>query len=357
MNITFVTPGMNYGGAERVISILSNQWVSMGHNVNLIIIGENPECVYTLDNAVKVHCIGGLSGKPVISHIKLIKKIKKCILDFKSDVVISFMNDSCAYSALALGHTKIPLFYSERNDPTRVNQRKIDKLYRKIVENKSKGIVFQTNGAKSYYKKSVQNKSMVILNPFDTQNLPEYNFDNREKTIVSVGRLQPQKNQALLIDAFALIAKDFPDYTLKIYGDGVLKEELQNQIAKAGLGNQVILMGAHKDVLNKINTSSLFVLSSDFEGLPNALIEAMCIGIPSVSTDCSPGGARELIEDGENGFVVPCNDAQALADAMKKVLSDNELARKFSVEGKKISNRMESKEIAEKWLDFINNYK
>jgi len=357
MNITFVTPGMNYGGAERVISILSNQWVSMGHNVNLIIVGENPECVYTLDDAVKVYCIGGLKGKPVISNINLIKNIKKCILEYGTEIAISFMNDTCAYTALALGHTKIPLFYSERNDPTRVNQRKIDKLYRKIVEKHSKGIVFQTNGAKSHYKKSVQKKSTVILNPFDIQNLPEYDFDSREKTIVSVGRLQPQKNQALLIDAFALIAKDFPDYTLKIYGDGVLKGELQNKIAKAELENQIILMGAHKDVLNKINTASLFVLSSDFEGLPNALIEAMCIGIPSVSTDCSPGGARELIDNGENGFVVPCNDASALAKAMKKVLSDNELAQKFSIEGKKISRRMESKEIAKKWLDFINNYK
>ena len=165
------------------------------------------------------------------------------------------------------------------------------------------------------------------------------------------------ENQKLLVDAFALVSKDFPDYKLKIYGDGHLRDELQKQIEDYGLTEQVILMGAHKDIFNKISRASLFVLSSDFEGLPNTLIEAMCIGIPSVSTDCSPGGARELINDGENGFVVPCNNPQALAYAMNKVLSDNELAQKFSIEAKKISKRMESKEIAEKWIEFINNYK
>ena len=357
MNITFVTPGMNYGGAERVISILSNQWVSMGHNVNLLIIGDNPECVYHLNEKINVKCIGGLKGKPIIAHLNLIKEIKKEILLFNTDIAVSFMNDTCAYVALALRGTRIPLFYSERNDPTRVNQRKIDKIYRRIVEKYSNGIVFQTEGAKSYYKKSVQDKSTVILNPFNAENLPNYNFENREKEIVSVGRLQPQKNQKLLIDAFALIAKDFPDYKLKIYGDGQLKEELQNQIDEYGLTEQIILMGAHKDIFDKISTASLFVLSSDFEGLPNTLIEAMCIGIPSVSTDCSPGGARELITDEENGFVVPCNDADKLANAMKKVLTDNELARKFSSAGKKIAERMECGKIAERWIEFINKYK
>ncbi len=357
MNITFVTPGMDYGGAERVISILSNQWVSMGHNVNLIIVGENPDCVYALDNRVKTYCIGGLKGNPIVAHLKLIKDIKKAIISFDTEVAISFMNDTCAYTALALKNTKIPLFYSERNDPTRVNRRKIDKIYRKIVENNAKGIVFQTKGAKAHYKKSVQDKSTVILNPFNADNLPVYDFEKREKEIVSVGRLQPQKNQQLLIDAFALIAKDFPDYKLKIYGDGILKETLQKQIDEMDLSKQVLLMGAHKDIFDKIATASLFVLSSDFEGLPNTLIEAMCIGVPSVSTDCSPGGARELITDGENGFIVPCNDAEALAEAMKKVLSDDETAKKFSVEGKKVIERMECKTIAEVWLRFIEQYK
>ena len=356
MNITFVTPGMTYGGAERVISILSNQWVSMGHNVNILIVGENPECVYELDAGVRVHCIGGLCGKPVISHIKLIKKIKKCILEYGTEVAISFMNDTCAYTAFALGHTKIPLFYSERNDPGRKTASSLkNKFFRKVVESKTAGFVFQTQGARDCYKKSVQKKSKVILNPFNADKLPEYDFENREKEIVTMGRLHPQKNHKMLIDAFAIIADEFKDYKLKIYGDGQLKETLQKQIDDMGLSKQIELMGAQKDILNKINKASLFVLSSDYEGLPNALIEAMCVGVPSVSTDCSPGGAREIIEDGKNGFIVPCNDENALAEAMKKVLSDTELAYKFSVEGQKISERMESAKIAEKWIEYLQS--
>ena len=357
MNITFITPGMTYGGAERVISILSNKWVMMGHNVNILIVGENQDCVYCLDDRLKVNYLGGLKGRPIIAHFNFIRAIKKEILSFGTDVAISFMNDACAYTVLALMGTKIPLFYSERNDPTRVNQRKIDKIYRKIVESSAKGFVFQTKGAKAYYKKSVQSRSTVILNPFDTENLPVYDFHNREKEVVSVGRLEVQKNQKLLIDAFALISEEYAEYKLKIYGHGSLKNDLQRQIDKYGLSERILLMGAHKDIFNKISKASLFVLSSDFEGLPNTLIEAMCIGIPSVSTDCSPGGARELINNGENGFVTPCNDAAALAEAMKKVLSDGKLAENFSLEGRKIAERMVSDKIAKDWLEFIKKYK
>ena len=356
MNITFVTPGMGYGGAERVISILSNQWTLMGHNVAILIVGENSDCVYSLDDRVKIQNVGNLNGKPIIAHMKLIKNIKKVMFSLNTDIAVSFMNDTCAFTALALKHTKIPVFYSERNDPTRVNQRKIDKLYRKIVERYSKGFVFQTEGAKLHYKKSVQDKSTVILNPFNAENLPFYDFEKRNKEIVSVGRLQPQKNQKLLIDAFSLIANDFTDYKLKIYGDGQLREELQKQIVDYGLTEQIILMGAHKDIFNKISTASLFVLSSDFEGLPNTLIEAMCIGIPSVSTDCSPGGARELIVDGKNGIIVPRNDKCALADAIRKVLSDEKLAKKISEECKKVSERMKCEKISKQWLDFFDKY-
>ncbi len=357
MNITFVTPGMNYGGAERVISILSNQWVTMGHIVNILIVGEDDKCVYTLNEQINVYCIGGLKGKPIISHLNLINKIRKAIKAFDTEVAISFMNDVCAYTALALLNTKIPLIYSERNDPTRVNQRKIDKIYRRIVEKMANGFVFQTNGAKSHYRMSVQKKSTVILNPIDTSNMPVYDFKNRKKEIVSVGRLQPQKNQKLLIDAFALLTNEFNGYKLKIYGEGVLRNELQEQIDGYGLSDRIFLMGAHKDIFDKISSASLFVLSSDFEGLPNTLIEAMCIGIPSVSTNCSPGGAAEIISDGENGIIVPCNDAEALAKAIKEILVDEEKALSFSNEAKKINNQVNLENISIKWIKFIEEHK
>ena len=357
MNITFTVPAMKFGGAERVISILSNQWTKMGHNVNIIIVGEDPACAYPLDSIVNVVCLGGPKKRAITAHIQLIRKIRKTILELKTDTTISFLIGTCAYTALALLGKNIPLIYSERADPFVRKKRKSMRVFQALVNVFSKGMVFQTEGAKEFYSKKIQRQSVVILNPFDTDILPRYDIENRKKEIVTMGRLESQKNHKLLIEAFALIADEFKDYKLKIYGDGILKEELQKQIDVLGLSGQVELMGAQKDILNKINKASLFVLSSDFEGLPNALIEAMCVGIPSVSTDCSPGGARELIKDGENGFIVPCNDAKSLADAMKKVLSDNELAQKISVEGKKIAKRMECDQIAKKWIDFIQSLK
>lgn len=354
MNITFTVPAMMFGGAERVISILSNCWVSMGHNVNILIVGSNPECVYELDKQINVRCIGGLKGRPGIAHFNLMRSIRHEVLKCNTDIAISFIADTFAYTALSLVGTNIPLIYSERGDPSKRIHRKGMKIYHKIIEKFADGTVFQIEGAKQFFSKRIRKNSVVILNPFNTEKLPDYDFENRKKEIVTMGRVCSQKNQSLLIDAFSLIANEFSDYVLKIYGEGELKETLQKQIDELGLSGQVELMGAQKDVLNKINKASLFVLSSDYEGLPNALIEAMCIGIPSVSTDCSPGGARALIENGENGLIVPCNDAKSLADAMKKVLSDDDLARKFSINGKKIANRMESRKIAEKWLEFLS---
>lgn len=350
MKIVFVLPRLGFGGAERVVSVLANEFIKMNNDVRIILTSGDDTCVYPLDSKIDV-CITG-KGLGVIKNWLSYRKLCK---EYDADVVIAFMDTISIMACTFMCFSKIPVIASERNDPS-AKSRKMSLLFRVlgwISKYFMAGYVFQSNGAKACYSKVAQKKSCIILNPFNTENLPEYDFENREKEIVTMGRLHPQKNHKLLIDAFAIIADEFKDYKLKIFGDGELKETLQKQIDELGLGGQVELMGAQKDILNKINKASLFVLSSDYEGLPNALIEAMCVGIPSVSTDCSPGGAREIIEDGENGFIVPCNDAQALAKAMKKVLSDNDLAHKFSIEAKKISKRMESKNIAREWLDFI----
>lgn len=198
---------------------------------------------------------------------------------------------------MAITGLHIPLIYSERNDPNRVNQRKVDKIYRKIVEHRADEFVFQTTGAQKCYPKKVQKRSVVILNPLDVTGFPTHDFTVEKKEIVTVGRLEPQKNQKLLINAFSELAKDFPDYTLIIYGEGSLRNELENYIISKGLQSKVVLPGVKNNIQEYIKDASLFVLSSDYEGIPNALIEAMAIGLPCVSTDCSPGGARELIAD------------------------------------------------------------
>lgn len=353
MKYLFVATGMRFGGAERVMSILANEWYSRGEKVRFFLTGTPAESSYPLSEGIKIVSSFQTAQEARFEQTVHIREIRKECLNWKPDVVVSFYNDICALTAIAIMGLNIPLIYSERNDPNKVNQRAVDKLYRKIVENKADKFVFQTEGAKKCYPDKVQRRSCVILNPLDTASFPIHDFANEEKKIVSVGRLETQKNQLLLIEAFSMIMDQISDFRLIIYGEGKLREKLENFIQQKGLQGRVFLPGAKSGIQDQIKNAALFVLSSDYEGIPNALIEAMAIGLPCVSTDCSPGGARVLIENEKNGLLVPCDDAEKLASAMIKMISDRELAKQCGENAYEIRSRVEASVIANRWLEFI----
>ncbi len=353
MKILFVSAGMLFGGAERVTSILTDEWGKRGHETKILVTRTEAISKYPLsDKVTLVSCYDNVS-KAKIGQIAIIKKVREICKEWKPDVVISFYNDLCALSALAITGLHIPLIYSERNDPNKTNQRKSDQLYRKIVEHRADKIVFQTKGAQKCYSKSVQDKSVVILNPLDTAGYPIHDFSHEKKEIVTVGRLEPQKNQKLLMDAFSLIADEFADYSLVVYGEGSLREELEAYIKEKRLQDRVFLPGAKSNIQDYIKDAELFVLSSDYEGIPNALIEAMAIGLPCVSTDCSPGGARELIQNGTNGVIVPCGDFNELEKQMRRLIIDRELAKEIGCKALDIRTRTGKSIIADAWLQVL----
>lgn len=356
MKLVFITPGMTFGGAERVISVLSNIWCDMGHDVSIFITSSDKPSVYKLNKKVKVEYYDDYRVDGV-SHFKLISSIRDFVDKENPDCVLSFMNDVCAYTILSLIGKKIPIIYSERNDPNKTNQSKVDKIFRKIVELGASHIVFQTEGAKQCYSKKVQRKSSIILNPVELSRIPERKKEDiNYSEIVTVARLEQQKNQELLIDAFNLVCKKHQDIVLKIYGEGSLKNKLQNKIHELGLNDKVLLMGAKQDVLEWIKESYCFVLTSDFEGLPNSLIEAMCMGIPCISTDCSPGGARQLLGD-DRGLIVPCRDKERLAEAINMYLEQRDIAMQYGEEAYKLRDKIESYTVAKEWINLIEEIK
>lgn len=354
MKCLFVASSMNFGGAERVMSILSNAWCDKGCEVKILLTGTAAKSNYALKSQVEL--LSCYSEKKMgIHHIVIIRAIRSLCRRWKPDVVISFYNDVAALTAVAITGLHIPLIYSERNDPNQVNQRKVDKVYRKIVEHRADEFVFQTTGAQECYPEKVQKRSAVILNPLDVTGFPTHDFTVERKEIVTVGRLEPQKNQKLLINAFSELAKKIPGYTLVIYGEGSLRKELEKFIESKGLKDRIFLPGAKNNIQEYIKDASLFVLSSDYEGIPNALIEAMAIGLPCVSTDCSPGGARELITNGENGVIVECRNSNELATAMASLLTDRESAKKMGTNAKKIYTRVDKDLVCNRWLDLIRD--
>ena len=353
MKLVFITPGMTFGGAERVISILANIWCDMGHEVSIFITATNRPPVYKLNDKINIEHYADFNENGV-SHFKLISSIRDFVDKENPDCVLSFMNDVCAYTILALIGRNIPIIYSERNDPNKTNQSRVNKLFRKIVEFGASHIVFQTEGAKQCYSKKVQRKSSIILNPVELNRIPERKKEDvNYSEIVTVARLEPQKNQELLIDAFNLVSKKHQNVVLKIYGEGSLKNKLQNKIEKLGLKEKVLLMGAKQDVLEWIKESYCFVLTSDFEGLPNSLIEAMCMGIPCISTDCSPGGARQLLGN-DRGLIVPCGDKERLAEAINMYLEQKHIAMHYGEEAYKLRDEIESHIVAKEWINLVD---
>lgn len=352
MKLVFITPGMTFGGAERVISILANIWCDMGHDVSIFITATDRLPVYKLNDKINVENYADFNENGV-SHFKLISSIRNFVTKEKPDCVLSFMNDVCAYTIIALMGKNIPIIYSERNDPNKTNQSKINQLFRRIVEFGATHIVFQTEGAKQCYSKKVQRKSSIILNPVELSRIPERKKEDiNYSEIVTVARLEPQKNQELLIDAFNLVCKKHQDIVLKIYGEGSLKNKLQNKIHELGLNDKVLLMGAKQDVLEWIKESYCFVLTSDFEGLPNSLIEAMSMGIPCISTDCSPGGARQLLGD-DRGLIVPCGDKERLAEAINMYLENKDVAMKYGEVAFELRKEIDCNKVAKEWIRFI----
>lgn len=355
MKIMFFIPRMGGGGAEKVISILANEFDKLGNSI-LIYTPTDQKSFYPLRSSVRI--IGEnlkVSKKRGIRQIllafnciRLWNSYDRKVKEEKPDVVISFLTETNLIALTHL-HKNYKLIVSERNDPTKYN--KIVQIIIKKLYPKADVLVCQSHKAAKYFS---SNNTTVIPNPIDTSNLPKIYEGEKRKVICAVGRLMPQKNFSCLIKAFSYIENKYKDYTLEIYGEGPLRNELQDLIDSLHLNKRVKLMGAHKDVLEKIKNTSLFVMSSDYEGFPNALVEAMAIGLPVICTDFDSGTAKELVKK-ENGLLVPVGDSHALAKAMSYLLENSEVRNSMLIENIKIRDRLEVSKIISQWNNIIFN--
>ena len=351
--ICFLIHSLNAGGAERTVSYLVNYISKQKYDIDLVIYGD----VGCYDLEANVNLIRLISTpkncsiiKKLCVAIKRFFSFKKYLRENKPKVIFCMLYPSILY---CLFSRKI-IISSERSNPAYL------KGFKKIVRNTlfmlSDGVVFQTERAKNFYSKRIQKKGIVISNAVGNPEAYKIEFSGkRRKAIVAIGSLKREKDYYTLIHACKKVFEKYSDYVLEIYGDGYLKNDLNNLSVNLGLSEKIKFMGVQKNVLSLVKDASCYVLSSESEGMPNALMEALAIGLPCVSTNC-PNGPSELISDEFNGILVPVGDAEKLSNAIIRIIEDEQLANKLSTNAKKILETNNIEVISQKYLNFIESF-
>ena len=356
MNIDFLITSLGGGGAERVLCNLANYLANRGVNVSITAI-RGDSCKYNIDNNISVSYLQKDYYERKISLVDRGVEIKRVLEYFirlnKNHCLVCFLELPVAYSLIFRSFIKSKLVICERNNPVFYSS-----VYQKIFRMFAKRADFcicQTKVIANWYAEVFEKSSKIgiIPNSINKAILQADKGNRTSKEIVTFARLTPQKNQRLLIEAFSTVSKRFPEYQLIIYGQGPLREELTKLINDLDLEDKVLMPGFNSDPIKVLSKASLFVLTSDHEGMPNALAEAMAMGVPCISTDCGGGGARELIDNGKNGILVPCRDKESLVKAMLQLLGDTKFADQISCEAFKIREQLEPDFIHAQWHYYL----
>lgn len=355
--IAFIISSLSSGGAERVVSNLSNGLIE---NFEIIIITfEKSEPFYELDKRIKViSCIEKIKPSNFIIqslnlNFLLAKKIYQTFKNENIHLAIGFITSANILTTIAAKIYGIPCIISERNNPMFENVPRLWVFMRNIIYPMANTLVVQTNGVKKLYEKSIKSKKIVILpNPIANK-LSELRDINskKEKLILTVGRLNKNKGHTDIIKIFSSINNDI--WKLLIIGDGEEKQNLLGLIKNLNLNNKVKIISSIKQIDKYYNISSIFVFASKSEGFPNALLEAMHFGLPCVAFDCD-FGPSELIKDSSNGFLIPLGETNAFKRKLMELIYNATLRQKLSLNAIKTTELYMFDTVINDWRKLIN---
>lgn len=340
---------LRYSGAYKMFIWLAEALSERGHDITVCTYMRNE--VHSLQPGIKwVHT--DLEGRNILLQLNYVRReLKKA----NADLSISFLLDANILNILACMGLKTKSVVCERNDPFKPHYTKL-KIAKPLFK-QADGAVFQLPKVAEYYD-NIKGHTAVIPNPVLCKtNVSIKRYKERDNIIVTLGRLDIfQKRHDILIKAFSLFHFRHPEFKLLIYGDGSDEKQIRTLISKLGLEDKVLLKGVTSTPLEVIAKAKIFVLSSDFEGIPNALIEAMSIGLPCISTDCRPGGAKILIQEGKNGYIVNAGDYEALAEKMCFLVENPNAAEAVGAEAVKIKDTFSESNIITKWIDYLQPF-
>lgn len=355
--VIFVIDSLIGGGAEKVMTVLANRFADTGIEVVIGLInskGITP--VYSVATNIKIvdFSENKVSGK--FGLLKSIIELRRYVKNNDFNVIISFMMHVSLLVLLSCGNLKTPIVIRTANDPERELFSPFHKRMTRYLLPNAKGAVFQNQHQADYYDRYLRgNKYAIIMNPINSNPLWAIEKDYSTKTIIAVGRLVEAKNYPLLIHAFANIYKHHSQWKLHIFGDGNKKEELTEIITALDLNDSIILTGFTKEIDKELHNASIYVMSSLYEGMPNALTEAMCMGCACITTDFSGGASEILIENNVTGIIVENNNEEALSSAMSLVMNDVSLRTELGHNATQLRKQVDSKTIANLWLEYLGD--
>jgi glycosyltransferase involved in cell wall biosynthesis len=357
VKLLFFISSLRCGGAERVCATLCNHWADRGWDITLATFDDGSEPpFFPLSPRVR-HVTLGIQRRStrfvhsVVNNMRRIPRLRRFVAAEQPERILSFIDGTNVLALIAAVGTGIPVVVGERVDPAQHEIPLGWRLLRRVVYRWALAIVVQTRTTAAYFPSSWQRRIAIIPNP-----VPEIvanpgdarKSEGKRRSIVGMGRLERQKGFDLLIRAFASIAPTRPEWDLKILGDGSERDALTAAIDGFGLSRRITLPGREPDAMAALRRADLFVLSSRYEGFPNALCEAMACGLPVISFDC-PSGPADIVRDGVDGRLIPAEDVDALAAAMTELTGNAELRAAWAEQATAVASRFSVERIAALW--------
>ena len=352
MKLVFLTGTLQQGGAERTIASLANAFSRSGHEVLIYILEKEKNIFYHLDPAVKIQYVDFKSIR-FVSNYYIVKNLHTQLQKDHPEWVLTF--DARTLVLVMLAHTKEQrVLYSERSNPLCFPVSKLWRTLRSIFIKRTDLNVFQTESVRNLFPTSVQKNSVVIPNAIFNECIYDLPYPaHRLPVIAAMGRLDCSiKGFDILLRAFAQIAKQIPDFKLRIYGHGKDEMLLKKLAEELGVSDRFEIIKGNENAIIEVSQARAFVLSSHYEGYPNALLEALACGVPCIAADCNYG-PRDIICDGENGLLVPEGDENALAQAILHLVSDDEYAERLAEKAFEIRQSMSLSRIAALWEEVL----
>jgi len=356
MHIACMIGSLARGGSERVMRNLMSYMVEKGHQVTLVTQYKKQD-EYPLNSQVK-RIISDITPEEVgksrlLNFYRRYRKLRNIWKMEKPDVILVFIGKNNIMTLLTSWGLHIPVVVSVRADPNQEYPSGWMRFAARHLFRKAAGVVLQTRECAQFFPDPVKEKVVILRNPINSEFFEEPYDGEREHTIIVVGRMDEQKNHQLLIRAFALLASEYPDYRVILYGSGEKEGMLRQLVRDLQIENRVEFAGVVSDVVGHIKKAGVFVMPSKSEGMPNALIEAMILGIPVISTDCPCGGPRDLIDHGKNGLLTPVDDVEKMKENLQFLLNDSQNAYQMGQNARKTTDIYREEIVYREWMDYL----